>query len=117
MNLPWLEGVKALSAIEADDLKENLIEALESCWQGADEIISQTNKLKAEAVIWRLIDREDTEFLANGILRVARKVPAAAFAVRKISEASKLFRAGVIVAPRFIDTVRFYAAHGGFVII
>ncbi len=106
--------MNVIDELEAADLRENLIMGLESLWRGADELITATNKAGQEAFIWQTIDREDNEYLADGMLRIAKKVPAAAYAIRAMSNASAHLRTGTILLPRFIETWRFYSQMGGF---
>jgi hypothetical protein len=94
-------------------LRGNLTEGLKAFWVGTDQVISFTNKAKAEAYIWQDIDDDDTAFLAEGILRMAMRHKAAAAAVRGIAQSSYMLRTGAILLPRFIQTVQFYATNGG----
>lgn len=91
-----------------------MIESLRTVWKQTDELITNTNKQKADAFIWQTIDDEDTTFLADCILGAGMRMPIAAYAVRKIAESWNYYRAGVILLPRFVSTWRFYAEHGGF---
>lgn len=110
----WLKNVPTLTAQEAGEMRASLIEALRTVWKNADDLITRTNRQKAEAWIWQSIDDEDTAFLADGILAAGMRMPVAAYAVRKISESWGYYRAGVILLPRFVQSVQFYGAHGGF---
>jgi len=114
--LPFIGDVKPLDAKEAASLETNLITALHAIFMGADQIISMTNQRKSDAYIWQGIDDEDCRFLVSGLLRVAQKSPAAAWAVRGISETSTMLRTGMILLPRFMQTVQFYAENGGLVL-
>lgn len=91
----------------------NLVESLKQFWSGADKLISISNKAREEAYIWQTIPDDDTEFLARGMIRIGMVNQAAAWAVRGISNAHTLLRAGLILAPRFVQSVQFYAANGG----
>lgn len=108
-----MQGQKPLDVDEASAIREDVIYGLEQLEAGVDEIISNTNKAREEAAIWSTIDREDNEFLADGLIHWALKDPAVAWAVRGIAHSSNLLRAGVILLPRFVESVRFYASHGG----
>lgn len=113
--LPW-DDAAVLSSDEAAALRPNLVEGLTSFWEGADQLITYTNKEHAEAYIWQSIDEEETEFLADGIILIALRNKAAAAAVRGIANSSRLLRTGAILLPRFVQSVQFYSQHGGLVL-
>ncbi len=113
--LPF-EDATPLDAKEVVALRDNLIEGLKAFWGGLDNVISYTNRKRTEAYIWQTIDDEDTAFLADAILNIARKNKAAAAAVRGIARASNSLRTGAILMPRFMQMVQFYADNGGLVI-
>ena len=97
-------------------MRDNLVEGLKSFWKGTDEVISFSNKKRTEAYIWQAIDDEDTEFLADALLRLAQRNKAIAAAVRGVANASHLLRTGAILMPRFLQTVQFYSDNGGLMI-
>ena len=114
LQMPWLEGVQVIRPDEAEALTRNLTEGLKAVWRGLDEGIGFTNKAKHEAYIWQAIDDEDTRYLAGGMVNIGMKVPAAAWAVRGMANASHQLRVGLILGPKFIETWQFYSTFGGF---
>lgn len=114
--LPWLDNVQVASAAEAAGLRDNLISGLESVWKGMDELITFTNKLKADAYIWQLTPTADTEYIVDTMLTIAQRVPAAAAAVRALAQVSHQLRIGMILMPKFMHMWQFYATNGGFAI-
>lgn len=114
--LPWLEDVQPITASEASGIRDNLIEGLTAFFKGADDLISITNKEHKEAIIWQLVNDEDTAYLVDTMLLIARKVPAAAMAVRALAKVSHELRIGTILIPRFYATWQHYSSAGGFMI-
>lgn len=116
-NLPgWNKLVgeaKPLTKTEADLLRPGLHKALKAYWRYSDEAITHTNRERAEARIWREIDDEDTATLVALLLTTSMRSVAAAQIVRGISGLWRYVEVGVILGPRFYQTVRFYAEHGG----
>lgn len=114
--LPVIGAIESLSRVEQVNLREPLFEALRTIFEGSDNLISKTNARKVEAYIWQEIDDEDTYFLVDALIRSGARVPVVGTAVRTVTHAHKLLRAGVILMPRFIATVKHYSDNGGFVL-
>jgi transcriptional regulator with XRE-family HTH domain len=112
---PWGEE-KPLSADEAKAIRQDLMDGLEAIERGTDTVISNTNKEKAPAVIWQSIDDEDNGFLADQLISMGMRYKPVAWAARGIAHSSRLLRAGMILFPRFWETVQFYADNGGVVV-
>lgn len=113
LKLPW-QDTAPLSLDEATGAKPMMVNALKKFWQGTDDFISATNRQKAEAIIWQLIDDEDTEYLVDRLLGAGMVSRPVAAAVRGIARSYHLLNTGMILLPRFMASVQFYSQHGGF---
>jgi hypothetical protein len=92
-----------------------MVGALHTIFKYVDHGITATNAEKATAVIWSDIDDEDLTVLVEVIVDSGKKSRIVATAVKQVVKANNMLRIGVITAPRFIQTAKFYSDHGGFV--
>lgn len=106
--------IKPLTQAEAQKLRVSFIRSLKAFWGYADEGITYSNRQRAEAHIWRKVDDEETEMLADWLIDAALRSAPVAQMVRGVSRIWDYYAVGLILGPRFIETWRFYAAHGGF---
>ncbi|HLZ25046.1 MAG TPA: hypothetical protein VKQ30_23235 [Ktedonobacterales bacterium] len=107
------EDIKPLTAAESKRLRESTVRSFMQFWRLADEGISATNARRAEAHIWRQVDREETELVVDFLLSKALESAPAAQIVRGIANIWDYYAVGLILGPRFYKTFRFYADHGG----
>ena len=103
---------KPLSSKEAGEIRQPLIDAMGDYFHYADELMSGTSANGAEAEIWSSIDDEELGILVDAWLARAQKDPIAAhYAVQAVNSHYKL-KIGMILAPRFYQTFRFYVDNG-----
>lgn len=98
---------------EANEQKEELVLILQDYFRYADEVISRTNRARQECVVWQSADLRDLGLLADAMLRMAMRSGKAAQAVRGMIVLRGYVAVGVVLGPRFLATVQFYADNGG----
>lgn len=112
---PWLEGVSVLTEAEAADIRDNLILAIHHLFKAMDDLITMTNRSKAEAIIWQLADDEECGLYADGMLHLAMRNEATAWAVRAIANSANWMAQAMGASLKIWRTWQFYAEHGGMV--
>lgn len=103
---------KPLSASEAHDLKEQLIDLLGQGLEDSDKLISHTNADKAQASIWSTVDDREIEILADAWIEWGKSSAQGAKVVKLIVNQWKKYQVAIILGPRFLETFNFYAEHG-----
>lgn len=110
-------GAKKLDEMEARAIRPFLIEAITGYSDYADDLISRTNRnrvvLTGDNAIWSSLTALEIATLADGILVIGKRVPHVAVAVREVAKTWHMVQAGIILVPRFLATMRFYADNGG----
>lgn len=86
---------------------------LQQVEEGLDKALTASNKQRAEAQIWSIIDDDDNGFLVDLMIQAGMRVPAAAYAIRALANSAWQLRLGGILVPKFMATWQFYAEHGG----
>lgn len=113
------KGATRLSQFEADTLRPILIEALTTYSEEADRVISRTNRAHTELseeagnLIWSTLEPQEIETLVDGMLIIGQKQGHVAYAIRETARLYKLLEVGLILVPRFLATLQFYAQNGG----
>ena len=113
------KGATRLSQLEADTLRPILIEALTTYSEEADRVISRTNRAHTELseeagnLIWSTLEPQEIETLVDGMLIIGQKQGHVAYAIRETARLYKLLEVGLILVPRFLATLQFYAQNGG----
>ncbi len=103
---------KPLSAKEAEEIRQPLIDALADYFKYGDELMSGTSANGVQAMIWSSIDDEELGILIDAWLARARVDSTAAYyAVAAVNNHYKL-KIGLILAPRFYQTFKFYVDNG-----
>lgn len=111
--------MKPLTATEARELRPNLIAALRDYLTWTDEAIWLTGRKTrkqqqpAEWAIWSDMDDEEITTVVDGWLGIGQRSAVAAASVRNVVSFWKQIQVAVIIGPRFLKTVRFYAENGG----
>lgn len=108
-----LPSTAKLSVTEAKLMRGPLINALGELCDRIDDIMTHTNRNGAQADCWGTISADELAILADVLLAVAQRSGRAAFAVRGIVSAARYLEVGLILGPRFVATVQFYAQNGG----
>ena len=108
------EDIKPLTAREAAAVRDGMVKAFMRFWKYGDEAISATNAERAEAHIWTKIDQRDTEIIVDFLIERGKESAAAAQIARGISNIWNYYAVGLILGPRFVQSFKFYAEHGGF---
>lgn len=112
-------GSGVLSKTEAAILRPFLIDAVRGYSDELDNWISRTNRAKTQIapehdnLIWSDLEDREVETLVDGMLIIGQRNKQAAAAVRGIARTWRMVEAGLILGPRFIKTLRFYADNGG----
>ena len=99
---------------EGKELLPQIVSALQQVFKYADLGITHTNAERAEAYIWQTIDPEDCKAIAELLIDAGKKNRLIATGVRRVAMSYKLLQVGIITIPRFIESYRHYADHGGF---
>lgn len=113
------KGATRLSQFEADTLRPILIKALTTYSEEADRVISRTNRAHTELseeagnLIWSSLEPQEIETLVDGMLIIGQKQGHVAYAIRETARLYKLLEVGLILVPRFLATLQFYAQNGG----
>ncbi len=94
-----------------DEMRPDLVEVLMDYSTYMDQAIQGTSRTKQPCEIWAM-DFEEAEVLADVMLVQARKSVKAANRVRQLVDSARYVRAVAIVAPRAINTVKYYADNG-----
>lgn len=118
-SFPKFEGLQIQNVLtdkEGKEYAEKMNSVFRTIFRYTDSGITATNRDKAQAVIWSDIDDEDIGVLIEVTIGGAKKSRIVATAVRQVSKAHNLLRLGIITGPRFMQTVKFYSDHGGFVL-
>lgn len=103
-----------LSEKEAKELLPKTQASLRTLFRYADEGITATTRDGARASIWRTIDDEDLQVLAEAMIEAGRKSRIIATTVRKMVGMHRMLQIGLITGPRFVMTLQHYKRHGGF---
>ena len=103
-----------LSEKEAKELLPKTQASLRTLFRYADEGITATTRDGARANIWRTIDDEDLQVLAETMIEAGRKSRIIATTVRKMVGMHRMLQIGLITGPRFVMTLQHYKRHGGF---
>ena len=101
-----------LSDGEAQTLRPLLIEAFTGYTDYADDTLSRTNRKGAEAHIWSTMDDGEIATIVDTILSGGRKSAQIAFVAREMVRTYRLVKVGLILVPRFLATMQFYAENG-----
>ena len=99
---------------EAKELLPKTQASLRTLFRYADEGITATTRDGARASIWRTIDDEDLQILADAMVEAGRKSRIIATTVRKMVGMHRMLQIGLITGPRFVMTLQHYKRHGGF---
>ncbi len=103
---------KPLSAKKAEEIRQPLIDAIIDYFKYTDELMSGTSANGVQAQIWSTIDDEEIGILIDAWLARARvDERMAGYAVAAVNNHYKL-KIGLILAPRFYQTFRFYVDNG-----
>jgi hypothetical protein len=97
---------------EAGQKRQALIAALTSYFEYADEAIFATVKTHPPVMIWRSIDDEQIAKIADVWLARAQHDAATAGQIDWLLEQHARIEVGIILAPRFIQTIDLYAKFG-----
>lgn len=103
---------EVLSPEEAGAFRPVLIDCLTQYTDWLDDAITHTNRKGADAEIWSTMTTDEITILADAMLAYGRKHVLGAIATRQIVVSWGYVKIGVIVAPRFFATMRFYAENG-----
>ena len=109
-----LPSANKLNAAEARTFREPLFNALGEFFESLDKVMSSTNKNGAQADCWGTMSDKEVYTITDACLALAQRSGQAAQAVRGIVSIAKYFEIGMILGPRFVATVQFYALNGGF---
>lgn len=104
---------KPLNAAEAAELKAPLIAALGDYFTYADELLYAIIKSHPSVTIWRSIDDEQIEKLADVWLARARRSAAAASRVTFLVQKHQELEIAMILLPKFYETFRAIVDGGG----
>jgi len=99
---------------EAKDLMPKTVASLRTMCRYLDEGITATTRDGSRANIWRTIDDEDLQVLAEAMIEAGRKSRIIATTVRKMVGMHRMLQIGLITGPRFVMTLQHYQRHGGF---
>jgi hypothetical protein len=110
--LPWFRGAAKLSAAEVAKFNNPLVEALMHAWPALDEFMAMTNPRHVEPDIWKNMDRDETQALVNAFLRLGASSEQAATVVRGVVNLWYQLQWGIILWPRFKQSMQFYLAYG-----
>lgn len=99
---------------EAKELLPKTQASLRTLFRYADEGITATTRDGMRASIWRTIDDEDLQILADAMVEAGRKSRIIATTVRKMVGMHRMLQIGLITGPRFVMTLQHYKRHGGF---
>jgi hypothetical protein len=105
---------KPFSEKEADAVRDQLHAAFLDYFELADKCMTATARGHAICIIWQSIDDEECRILVNWRLEKAKRDPVAAQQVLMIVHAHQNLKVGIILAPRFLESVQFYVGSGGF---
>lgn len=114
--LAIFRGGETLSVSEIAVLRPLLLEALTGYSEYLDGILSKTNKAHAESMIWSSMTADEIETLVDTLLLFGKRSAQVALVAREISRSWHMVKVGMILAPRFYATMRFYADNGGLAI-
>jgi hypothetical protein len=103
---------KPLTEMEAKALKPQLISALLDYFGYADEILYATVKGHPRVEIWGTIDEEECGVLVDALIARGKKSAAGAAQVVALVESYRHLKVGLILAPRFYQTMRLYLDNG-----
>lgn len=103
---------KPLSAKQAEEIRQPLIDAMADYFKYADELMSGTNASGVEAMIFQTIDDEEIGILVDAWLTRAQEDPAVANAVVQAVNLHYKFKVGLILLPRFYKAFQFYVDNG-----
>lgn len=114
--MPEVKLGPVLTDKESKDLADKLKNAYLAIFKYVDLAITHTNAEKAPAAIWSMMDDDDLAVFVEVTINGAKKSRILATGVRKVVASYNLLRLGIITAPRFMETVQHYRAHGGFIL-
>lgn len=107
-----------LSAVEQINMRDPLKDFFLEVADHADEFIVLTSRTRAPLAdpIWGDLEERDAYILTDALLSVGGRSAQVAYAVRGVIKALILYKAGVILLPRFLRTVAAYVERGGFIL-
>lgn len=111
---PRVKRTRPLTEKEVEELKPNLVEALEDALPLLDQFILATNKAHNKPYIYSSLDNEDIDKLANWWLKKACKSSEMAAAANQLIAYHDDVEILVMTLPMFGDTFKFYKDNGGF---
>lgn len=109
----WATG-KPLTDKQAAEIRDDLIASYKAYADYADWFVSNTNRARAEAIIWSTIQDDEFGILADFALDLAKANPVIAQAVVGMARTARLAKVGAIIGPRVGLTLGHYASNGGF---
>jgi len=109
-----LDWQNVLTDKEAKELLPKAQASLRTLCRYLDEGITATTRDGTRANIWRTIDDEDLQVLAEAMIEAGRKSRIIATTVRKMVGMHRMLQIGLITGPRFVMTLQHYQRHGGF---
>lgn len=107
-----LDDKRVLNQREVKDIRPRLVAALVNAWAVTDGTITRTNRKRAESFIWRDIDQEDTETIADALLSLGTRHAGVAVWLRGGAAVNENYRVAMIIGPRVMATVKHYLEHG-----
>ncbi len=96
----WWSGNGVLSATEATELYEPLIECIKDDGRYLDKAIALKNPIVGEEPIWGNLTDDEAQILAELLLKAGRKSPQVALAIRTSIEIKSYAAALMILGPR-----------------
>jgi hypothetical protein len=103
---------KPLTEMEAKALKPQLVNALLDYFGYADEILYATVKGHQRVEIWGSIDEEECGVLADALISRGKRSASGAAQVVALVDSYRHLKVGLILAPRFYQTMRLYLDNG-----
>jgi hypothetical protein len=103
---------KPFSEKEAEAYREQLQGALLDYFELLDKLMTATTRGHLSCTIWQSIDNEECGILVEWRLAKARTDARAATIVVAIVQAHQHLKVGIILGPRFLDTINFYVSNG-----
>lgn len=115
LGLP-ITAAKAITKGEAHLLRPTLISALTRLWELLDAGITHTNVRHAEAVIWQNTTDEQTEKMADLLLKRAQRSIGAAIMVRALNDAYDRYEVYMVLGMNSYRSIQHYILNGGFTV-
>lgn len=113
-------GIKApgqarpLSATEANEFEEYLIESMPDILGAVDWVITKTNRQHRDCYIWRDMPEDEQAVIVRAIIERGERSVQVAETVRAAVYVIRQWEVGIITLPRMLETLDFYAESGGF---